>query len=81
LKSCAEELAPVISHIFQLNLETGSLPTDWRNANISPIFKKGDKHTGGGGQSSPFSHPSSPFSHRKNKSPYEKKVKQKFCSF
>jgi hypothetical protein len=45
LKSCAEELAPVISHIFQLSLETGSLPTYWRNANISPIFIKGDKHT------------------------------------
>jgi hypothetical protein len=37
-----KQLAPVISHIFQLSLETGSLPTNWRNADISPICKKGD---------------------------------------
>ena len=40
LKACAEELAPVMSHIFQLSLTTGELPSDWRNANITPIFKK-----------------------------------------
>ena len=45
LKACAEELAPVMSHIFQLSLTTGELPSDWRNANMTPIFKKGDKHT------------------------------------
>jgi hypothetical protein len=25
-------------------LDTGVLPKDWRDANISSIFKKGDKH-------------------------------------
>ena len=45
LKACTEELAPITSHIFQLSLATGELPSDWRNANITPIFKKGDKHT------------------------------------
>jgi hypothetical protein len=25
-------------------LDTGELPKDWRDANISSIFKKGDKH-------------------------------------
>ena len=44
LKSCAKELAPAIASIFQQSLDTGELPTDWQNANISPIFKKGNKH-------------------------------------
>ena len=44
LKNCAAELAPIISDIFQQSLDTGSLPSDWRNANISPVFKKGNKH-------------------------------------
>ena len=26
-------------------LTTGYLPSDWRDANITPIFKKGDKHS------------------------------------
>ena len=45
LKECANELAPVLSHIFQLSIDTGKLPKDWRNANVSPIFKEGDRHT------------------------------------
>ena len=45
LKECFNELAPIISHIFQLSLDNGTLPEDWRNANISPIFDKGDRHT------------------------------------
>ena len=33
-----------LSTIFQFSIDTGSLPTDWRDANISPVFKKGDRH-------------------------------------
>ena len=45
LKECAQELSPILSHIYQLSLDSGELPSDWRNANVSPIFKKGDRHT------------------------------------
>ena len=44
LKLCARELAPAVTNIFQQSLDTNSLPDDWINANVSPIFKKGNKH-------------------------------------
>lgn len=44
LKVAAEELAPVLSKIFQTSLDTGEIPADWREAHIVPLFKKGDKH-------------------------------------
>ena len=28
---------------FQASLDTGKLVSDWKNVNVSPIFKKGDK--------------------------------------
>ena len=43
-----KELAPVISDIlavlFQKSLDDGALPKDWKDAIVSPIFKKGAKH-------------------------------------
>ena len=43
-----KELAPVISEIlavlFQKSLDDGVLPKDWKDAIVSPIFKKGAKH-------------------------------------
>ena len=44
LKNCSKELAPAIAHIFQISLTSGQLPSDWKNANVSPIFKKGSRH-------------------------------------
>ena len=40
LRHCSEELATAVTRIFQLSLSTGILPTDWRNANSTPIFNK-----------------------------------------
>jgi len=44
LKHLATEISSVLTIIFRQSLDTGKLPSDWRNANITPLFKKGDKH-------------------------------------
>jgi hypothetical protein len=38
------ELAPILTKIYQLSLDCGEIPDDWREAAIVPIFKKGEKH-------------------------------------
>ena len=43
LKHTADIITPVLSLIFQQSLDRGEIPTDWRNANIVPIYKKGDE--------------------------------------
>ena len=45
LKNCAKELAPGITILFQKSIDSGILPKDWTDANIAPVFKKGDKHS------------------------------------
>ena len=44
LKKCASVISPILTTIFQKSVETGVLPTDWRSANVTAIFKKGDRH-------------------------------------
>jgi len=44
LSKCASELAPALARIFQKSLNTGLLPDDWLKANVSSVYKKGDKH-------------------------------------
>ena len=44
LKECTIELARAIRAIFQKSIDSGTLPEDWTNANVAPIFKKGDRH-------------------------------------
>ena len=42
IKTFARELASVYSLLFRASLAQGEVPKDWKYANITPIFKKGD---------------------------------------
>ena len=44
LKNTASKSAKILEIIFKQSLQTGCLPKDWRDANVSPIFKKRDRH-------------------------------------
>jgi len=44
LKECSQELAPGLTLIYQHSVDEGTLPEDWLNANVSPIYKKGNVH-------------------------------------
>ena len=47
LKQCAEQIAPALCKIFQKSLDSSELPSDWHKANVTCVFKKGDKHQPG----------------------------------
>jgi hypothetical protein len=38
-----EEIAPLLTVLFNKSLNAGELPKDWKLAKVVPIFKKGDK--------------------------------------
>ena len=38
------QISPILEIIFNKSLQTGQVPNDWKEANVAPIFKKGDKH-------------------------------------
>ena len=43
LKATAAEVSPMLTHIFQLSLHFGTVPTSWKHAYVTPVFKKGSK--------------------------------------
>ena len=44
LKESAKSIAPALSLIFQASLLQGKIPEQWREAYVSPLFKKGDRN-------------------------------------
>ena len=43
LKVTANELAPMLTCLFNQSLTTGDIPQDWKKAYVIPIHKKGSK--------------------------------------
>ena len=43
LKECSSEIAPILALIYNKSLAQGTVPDDWRQANVAPTFKKGEK--------------------------------------
>jgi hypothetical protein len=39
LKSAADELAPILTQLYQYSLAEGEISSDWRDAHIVPVFK------------------------------------------
>jgi hypothetical protein len=44
LKELADELSPAMTLLFRCSLATGVVPADWRTANVTPVFKKGERY-------------------------------------
>jgi Reverse transcriptase (RNA-dependent DNA polymerase)/Endonuclease-reverse transcriptase len=47
LMEMCNEFAPIMAQIFNKSLQTGDVPEDWREANVTPIFKKGTRTAAG----------------------------------
>ena len=43
LKHVAFEIAPLLTHLYQQSLRNGTVPVSWKQANITPVYKKSDK--------------------------------------
>ena len=40
MKAAATELAPALANLFQLSLDLGEVPQDWREASVVPLFQE-----------------------------------------
>ena len=43
VKLCVESICKPLNLIFKSCLKTGQFPSEWKKANVVPVFKKGDK--------------------------------------
>ena len=44
LKECSNEISPILALIYNESLARGDVPDEWRQANVSLVFKKGEKY-------------------------------------
>jgi Reverse transcriptase (RNA-dependent DNA polymerase) len=47
IQQCSEELSPVLAMIYRKSLNEGTVPREWKLANVVPIFKKGSRKSAG----------------------------------
>ena len=45
LSKCAHLLAPSLCVLFNVSIATHTVPSEWKQTNVVPVFKKGDKHS------------------------------------
>ena len=43
LKEIADQIAIPLTHIYNSSLESGTVPSEWKKALVTAIFKKGDR--------------------------------------
>ena len=44
LKKMVEQISTPLVKLFNLSLEEGIVPSEWKEANITPLFKKGSRN-------------------------------------
>ena len=44
LKEIVEQISTPLVKLFNLSLEGGIIPSEWKETNITPLFKKGSKN-------------------------------------
>ena len=44
LEECSNEISPILALIFNESLARGDVPDEWRQSNVSQVFKKGEKY-------------------------------------
>ena len=44
LKECSSEIAPILTLIYNESFAQGTVPDDWRQVIVAPVFKKGEKY-------------------------------------
>ena len=44
LKETVEQISTPLPHMFNMTLQEGIVPSEWKEANIIPLFKKGSRN-------------------------------------
>jgi Reverse transcriptase (RNA-dependent DNA polymerase) len=43
LRECRDQFSPVLAALYRKSINHGKVPTEWKQANVVPIYKKGSK--------------------------------------
>ncbi len=44
LKETVEQISTPLAHVFNMSMQEGIVPLEWKGANIIPLFKKGSRN-------------------------------------